>query len=306
MSGDCDIIIRHSNIVRKTHFGGLMKNKLLHKLSSTMEFMSLIEGKIARSILADPERFTKYTLGELSRELGVSQGSIINFAKKQVGGGFPELKIAVASAISEEIERPFSQVDSNDSMKTVLRKISDGICLGLNNTVVLNRSEALQNACQLILDASKIEIYGIFRSAAVATDMYYQLIQLGLHANFVSDVLTCAVSASLLGKDSVVVAVSSSGQTRDVIDAVKLAKANGVPIVAITAHADSPLGCLADVVLLACPAGNVLSEHANQVRASQLTIVDAIVSEIRSRIDADGKEKYFKVNEILGMHNVKE
>jgi hypothetical protein len=50
----------------------------------------------------------------------------------------------------------------------------------------------------------------------------------------------------------------------------------------------------------------VISEHANQVRISQLAIVDAIVSELRSRSDADGRERYFKVSEILGMHNVKD
>ena len=283
-----------------------MDNKLLHRLSSSVEFMSSVEGRIARIILSDPERFTKYTLGELARESGVSQGSIINFAKKYVKGGFPNLKLAVATAISEEKERPFSVVEINDSMRTVLRKTSDGICIALRNTATLNESAVMDRACKLILGAKKVEIYGIFRSAVVATDMYYQLSQLGLHANFVSDVLTCAVSASLLDSDSVVVAISSSGQTRDVIDAVKLAKSNGVPIVAITAHTDSPLASLADVVLTACPAGNALSEHSNQVRMSQLAIVDAIVSEIRSKIGSDGEGRYFKVSEILGMHNVKD
>ena len=283
-----------------------MESKILHKLSSMMEFMSLIEGKIARIILSDPERFTKYTLGELSRVAGVSQGSIINFSKKFSGGGFPDLKLSVATALSQEKERPFSLIESNDSMKAVLRKTADGFCQGLKNTVALNSTETLERACSLILGAKKIEIYGIFRSAVVATDMYYQLIQLGLHANFVADVLTCAVSASLLSSDSVVVAISSSGQTRDVIDAVRLAKENNVPIVAITAHSDSPLASLADVVLNACPAGNSLSEHANQVRASQLAIVDSIVSELRSRIDSDGNGRYFKVSEILGLHNVKD
>ena len=283
-----------------------METKLLHKLRSTAEFMSNAERKIAGVILADPERFTKYTLGELSRVSGASQGSIVNFAKKYSGGGFPDLKLAVATALSGESGHPFSLVESNDSMKAVLRKTADGIDRALRNTVALNGNEDLERACSLILGAKKVEIYGVFRSAVVATDMYYQLIQLGLNANFVSDVLTCAVSASLLERDSAVVAISSSGQTRDVIDAVKLAKKNGVPIVAITAHKESPLAKLSDVVLKACPAGNALSENANQVRISQLAIVDALVSELRSRTDADGSGRYFKVGEILGMHNVKD
>ena len=280
--------------------------KLLHKLRSTAEFMSSAELKIAKVILADPERFTKYSLAELARISGVSQGSIINFSKKHAGGGFPDLKLAVARALADDTERPFSTVESSDSMKTVLRKTSEGICQGLRNTVALNDAESLNLACQMIMCAKKIEIYGIFRSAVVATDMYYQLIQLGLPVNFVSDVLTCAVSASLLDEESLVVAISSSGQTRDVIDAVKLARGPGARVVAITAHKESPLATLADVTLLACPAGNALSESSNQVRISQLSIVDSLVSQIRNMTDSDGKNRYFRINAILGMHNVKD
>ena len=283
-----------------------MERKLLHELRSTVEFMSTAERKIAKVILADPERFTKYSLGDFAIACDVSQGSIINFSKKHAGGGFPELKLAVAKAITLDIERPFSTVERQDSMKVVLQKTVDGICRGLNNTVALNDAETLDTVCKLILAAKKIEIYGIFRSAVVATDMYYQLIQLGLPVNFVSDVLTCAVSASLLDHEALVVAISISGQTRDILDAVKLAKANGVPVVAITGHKDSPLAQLADWVLLACPAGNAISEHTNQIRISQLAIVDAIVSELRNMTDSDGKSRYFKISEILSMHNVKD
>ncbi|MBQ8410030.1 MAG: MurR/RpiR family transcriptional regulator [Clostridia bacterium] len=283
-----------------------MEKKLLHELRSTVEFMSSAERKIAKVLLADPERFTKYSLSELAQISGVAQGSIINFSRKYSGGGFPELKLAVAQALMQETERPFSTVESRDSMKTVLQKTADGIYQGLQNTVTLNDAAALESACRMILRARKIEIYGIFRSAVVATDMYYQLIQLGLPANFVSDVLTCAVSASLLNESSLVVAISYSGQTRDVIDAVKLAKSNGAPIIAITAHKDSPLAALADTVLLACPAGNALSETANQVRMSQLAIVDALVSELRNMNESEGKSRYFRISEILGMHNVKD
>lgn len=283
-----------------------MEKKLLHELRSTVEFMSSAERRIARVILADPERFTKYTLGELAQISGVAQGSIINFSKKYGDGGFPDLKLAVARALTEEGERPFSAVESHDSMKAVLQKTSDGICAGLKNTVALNSAESLECACRMILEAKKVEIYGIFRSAVVATDMYYQLIQLGLSANFVSDVLTCAVSASLLDSESLVVAISSSGETRDVIDAVKLAKDNGARVVAITGHKDSPLAELADVVLLACPGGNAVSETSNQIRLSQLAIVDSLVSEIRNKTDSDSGDRYFKISKILGMHSVRD
>jgi len=188
----------------------------------------------------------------------------------------------------------------------MLQKTTESIGDALKNTSVLNDEETLRTVGDLILGAKKVEIYGIFRSAVVATDFYFQLIQLGIPATFVSDVLTCAVSASMLGEGSLVIAISSSGQTQDVIDAVRLAKANGVPVITITAHKASPLAQLADRVLIAAPSGNARSANANEVRLSQLALTDALCSYLRTRLDADGNNRYFKMNEILSSHNVKD
>lgn len=283
-----------------------MKKRLLRELRSNLVYMSQVERKLAQVILKDPARFVSYTLGELAEQAEVSQGSIVNFANKYCGGGFPALKMEIAASLSHESEEPFSMVQDSDSLKEILQKTTASIGDALENTAVLNDEETLRAVGDMILGAKKVEIYGIFRSAVVATDFYFQLLQLGVPATFVSDVLTCAVSASMLGEGSLVIAISTSGQTQDVIDAVRLAKANGVPVVTITAHKASPLAQLADRVLIAAPSGNARSAVANEVRLSQLALTDALCSYLRSKIDADGNNRYFKMNEILSSHNVKD
>ena len=282
-----------------------MERNLLRELKSDLEFMSDVERRIANAILSDPKTFISHSLTNLSKDTGVSQGSVINFANKYVGGGFTSLKLEIASCLSER-EQPFSVVKASDSLKDIFRKTSHDAYDALKNTASVNTDETLHRVAERILQAKKVEIYGVFRSAAVATDFYYQLLQLGVPATFVSDVLTCAVSASMLGEGSLVVAISASGQTQDVIDAVRLAKANGVPIVSITAHKSSPLSKLSDDVLISAPSGNSLSTSATEIRLSQLVITDALCSYLQSRLDADGQKGYFKMNEILKSHNVRD
>lgn len=283
-----------------------MKQTLLRELRSNLDYMSNVERRLAEVILKDPRRFVSYSLGELAELAQVSQGSIINFANKFCGGGFPALKMEVAASLPHASDTPFSVVTDGDSLKEMLQKTTESIGDALKNTSALNDEETLRAVGDLILGAKKVEIYGIFRSAVVATDFYFQLLQLGIPATFVSDVLTCAVSASMLGEGSLVIAISSSGQTQDVIDAVRLAKANGVPVITITAHKASPLAQLADRVLIAAPSGNARSANANEVRLSQLALTDALCSYLRTRLDADGNNRYFKMNEILSSHNVKD
>ena len=301
-----DIIILLNKNMRKTQFGEVMRSNLLREIKSNLEFMSSVERKIADTILLDPKKVTSRSLSEFSKIANVSQGSIINFANKFCGGGFSALKIEIASSLAQVADKPFSPAKNSDSMEEILRKTSKDIGDALDNTCALNNSAALNDVVNMILEAKKVEIYGIFRSAVVATDFYYQIIQLGVPATFVSDVLTCALSASMLDSDSLVIAISSSGETQDIIDAVNLAKANNVPVICITSNKVSPLAKISDKVLIAAPSGNSVSANASEIRISQLALTDAICSYLRSRIEGYGRTNYFKLNGILSMHNVRD
>ncbi len=280
-----------------------MENKILPQLKSNLEFMSAVEKKIASVILENPEKFIRYSMTELSAKAGVSQGSIINFSNKFAGGGFPVLKMEIAACLTDYDAKPFNIVEKSDGLKEVLEKTNENVLCALQNTAVLNSEETLKTVAEKILKVKKVEIYGVFRSAVVATDFYYQLLQLGISVSFVADVLTCAVSASMLDSDSLFFAVSASGQTKDVIDAVKLARANGVFVVGLTAHKDSPLAKLSDEVIIASPSGNSLSNSAAEIRFSQLAVTDALCAYIRNKLDESGGH-YFKIKDILSLHNV--
>ena len=280
-----------------------MSKKLLQTLHSNMEFFSGVEKKIAAVILKDPKAFIALSLTDLSERAEVSQGSIVNFARKFSGGGFPALKLQIASELSDYEPLPFNAVTKEDRPQAVFEKVTDGIEAALKNTAALNDEETFERVVAKILRAKKVEIYGIFRSAVVATDFYYQLIQLGIPATFVSDVLTCAISASMLDQDSLVIAVSSSGRTKDIIDVVQTAKANGVPVVCLTSNPVSPLATLSDDVLIAC-GGSSVSEAQSEIRFSQMYLTDAICSCLRSKIDEDGEKRYFELRNIITSHSV--
>ena len=283
-----------------------MEGCILDELKANSAYFSAVECHIADVILRDPARFTKYSLADLAREAGVSQGSIVNFSHKYANGGFPTLKLRVAACLSDYRHSTSGVVEKDDDAFTVLQKNNQNILFALKSTEAANSEEALKWAAEMILAAKRVEIYGVFRSALVATDFCYQLLQLGIPASFVSDVLTCAVSACMLPSDSLVIAVSYTGQTKDVLDAVKLAKANGVPILALTGNRSSPLAKLSDHVLTAGCSGNSLLGLQSEMRISQLALVDAICMYLQNGMYEGGKERFFKMETILDSHSVNE
>ncbi len=281
-----------------------MSENLFSRLKSDMPYMSGVERKITETILDNPQKFITYTLPGLAHETDVSQGSIINFSKKFAGGGFPALKLRIAGAMRDFMPESYTIIEENDTITDALRKTTENSRNALKYTTEINKESSLRKITDKILSAKKIEIYGVYRSAAVATDFCYQLLQIGVPATFVSDILTCSVSASMLDSDCVVIAVSSSGETKDIIDPVKIAKEKGAYAIALTGNGYSPLAKLSDEVLIAASSGNSLSEKSSEIRLSQLALTDAICSYIGSRIDENGEKRYIEMREILNSHSI--
>lgn len=280
---------------------------LFSKLRANQEFFSNVERRIANLILSDPHEFITYSMPALASAAQVSQGSINNFARKFSDGGFAELKLRIAKDLAEyDAPAPLSLVKEDDSIKDVYRRAVDGVVNTFNNTAKMNDEQTLQNVVDLILKAKRIEIYGLYYSGVVAVNLQYQLLRLGIPASHVNDVLMYSVSAAMLDKDCLVIAISSSGQTKDVLDAVDIAKENNVPVVCMTANAYSTLAKKSDEVLVAASAGESIIGSAEEARLAQMLFIDSICAYIQFKTDETGNKHYFKTKEILNSHSIKD
>jgi RpiR family carbohydrate utilization transcriptional regulator len=110
--------------------------------------------------------------------------------------------------------------------------------------------DRIDDAIDLLLRARRIEFYGVGNSGIVAADAQHKFFRYDLATVSYSDSHVQLMAASLLSPADVLVAISHSGRSRELLDAVKLARKNGCPIVAITASS-TPLAELATILLRA-------------------------------------------------------
>lgn len=281
-----------------------MSTNILGEIRNSYNFLTKTERKIAALILSDPDSFTRLSITEVSNKTDVSQGSINNFSKKFCGGGFSDLKLKIAGSSHLHIEQPFSSIDKNAGIKGALKYRIDAVSAAFNNTYEINSEEALKAAAEKIISAKRIEIYGVYQSGIVARNLCYQLIQLGIPASYQEDTLMGAVSASLLSENSLAIALSASGETKEIIDAATLAKENGSKVICLTSNKFSPLASLSDITLLAAGSGSSISDKWNEERMSQLLLADTLCSYLQSIIDESGNLHYYKMQEILSSHSV--
>ena len=117
----------------------------------------------------------------------------------------------------------------------------------------------------------------------MAQDAQHKFFRFGISAVAYSDAHIQLMAAAVLASQDVLVAVSNSGSSIEILDAAGIAKKNGARLIAIT-HPDSPLAHIADCVL-----ATAVQEDANLYtpmvsRLLQLAVVDILAIGLALRL----------------------
>jgi arabinose-5-phosphate isomerase len=106
-------------------------------------------------------------------------------------------------------------------------------------------------AVETLFDArGRIVCTGVGKSGHVARKVASTLASTGSAAMFVHATEASHGDLGMIGSGDVVLALSKTGETRELADIIAYAKRFSIPLVAITAAADSALGRAADITLL--------------------------------------------------------
>lgn len=131
----------------------------------------------------------------------------------------------------------------------------------LMNALEIIRKEDIEDIVKILIDAyetnKKVLVMGAGRSGLVGKAFAMRLMHLGFNSFVLGDTIVPSIS-----KDDVVIAISGSGSTELIVTAASAAKKVGAKVIAVTSYPSSPLGSLADKVLLV-PGRTKVSEERN-------------------------------------------
>lgn len=110
--------------------------------------------------------------------------------------------------------------------------------------------EAFDRAVEAILACrGRVVTTGIGKSGAIAGKIASTLASTGTPALFLHSAEAHHGDLGMITASDVVLALSHSGRTREILELVPYVKSIGVPLIVITGDADSPLAQLSDIVL---------------------------------------------------------
>lgn len=255
---------------------------VLVRIRSVLPALRPSEQVVAELVLSDPSRAATMSIGDLAEECGTSTTSVVRFYKKVGYGGYSDLRLDLARETARESvahgvpAEVYEDINTADSLQDIVSKIAFNETMSIADTAQVLDVEQLARAIDVVSGSRKIDIFGVGAGGLVGQDLQQKLHRIGLVSFVWPEVHAALTSAVLLDAECVAIAVSHSGTTEDTVDYLKAGKAAGAATIAITNHADSPLGGVADIVLTTAARESPFRPGALGSRIAQMMVVDCL------------------------------
>ncbi len=232
------------------------------------------EKRIADWILNNEGKILSLSIVELAEQCQCGEATIVRFAKRLGFSGYQELKLSLAQETRGTVVN--THMSSNDDAFAIYEKVCNDIYCSLEKTKNILSKEALEQTAKAIMGAEKIVVFGLGNSAAVAMDAAHKLLRAGYNAFAYTDNHMQVIAASHLGKGDVAIAISHSGSSKDVVEALAVSRDRGATTISITNHGKSPIQKHSDWMLHTASDETEYNILAMNSRIAQLSIIDAL------------------------------
>lgn len=257
---------------------------ILESIREQLPGLNPKDREVALYILEHPEQVVQMGIKELSEASNASTASVSRFCKTFLFGGYAEFKMKLAAELAlKPSPETYQDIVAGNSLGSIVSAIEANHLLSISDTTRLLDFKQLSEAVEALRQAERIDLYGMATSGIVATDFYQKLVRVGKRAQVFTDSHMQITSASTLSPRDVVFAVSYSGETHEIVDAVRCAKEGGARIISLTRFGANSLSGISDIPLFTSSLESGMRRGDMASRIAQLHIIDilftAMVSE---------------------------
>lgn len=299
---------------------------IVYQLRALADRLSPTERRIADACLQDMAFAASATIDQLALRAGVSRSALSRFAKTVGCNDIRDLRmqLAQAGAVGARFlqdDGPLSGIsrdsresrdlrngsgirdvrdtgDGRDTLSTVAARfesIVGDIEVTLRRHLQGFDDARFQAAVVLLAEASMIYAYGMGGTSTIASsELQHRLVRLGRPIAAYHDPVLMRVAGAALGAGHVLVVLSLTGITPELLDATRLAKSYGARVIAITPET-SPLSALSDVTLPLVVAETDFIYKPTAARYGMLLAIDLLATELALFVPEDNKERLRRV-----------
>lgn len=206
---------------------------ILREVETRLDQLRKSERKVAELVLARPEDVIHMRIVDLAAAAGVSEPTVIRFCRAIGCDGFQSFKLAVARSGAQNPVAESFELSELDTARDYAFKVFDATMDTLKRVRNTLDPEAIETAVDVLCSAKRVEFYGFGASSPVAIDAQHKFFRLQIASAAHSDPQIQAMSAMSLAPGDVVVAISQSGRTTSLLEAMDHVRESGAILIGL-------------------------------------------------------------------------
>lgn len=244
-------------------------------------------------------------ISQISKESGIGEATITRFSKKMGYSGLHDFKVTLSREISGLKNRNIinKSIENNEGVMESAKKLFDSNIRILENTFNIIDGNDIEKATDMIINAKKVFFIGIGYSGMTAEDSNYKFSRIGFNCMAIGSSHDMIMMAALMDEDDVVVAISHSGETDEIVKAVSIAKENGARVISVTEDKSSRLRDVSDVSLRYFSGESILETGSISSKLAQFFVIDLVYTQVVKERYAEVVERKIKTTDAIKLYN---
>jgi DNA-binding MurR/RpiR family transcriptional regulator len=276
-----------------------MENCLI-KMKESLDSLPKKENVLAKFILDNVQEVASMTITELAKASKSSAATIVRYTKFLGFSGYRDFTKSLFSEAQNkqrypENVRDLENISEDDSsIEATIQRVSRGNIAAIENSLKVVNPKDIETAVNKLDNAGKIYFYAIGGSVIAAKDAVFKFQRIGIECQAFDSVHDQILSASILTKSDVAFYISYSGESKDLIKSLKIAKENKAFTIGMTKYSDNTLSKLVDLTIRHAAVSEGIRTNSTKSRIAQLNIIDILFTRLAER-RVDKLERFYKL-----------
>ena len=251
-----------------------MDKEVLEVIRETHEKFFSAEKKVADFVLQNPQKAVDSNVSQLAKHSGVSDATVVRMCHHIGYKGYYQFRITLARDLGKIQYGSVSAVKSKDSVEKVFQEYAEAM-LDIGRTI---DSEVMWNCVNLLKTCKQAHIMAVGNTSPLAQYMGFRLGRLGVRCTYNIAPEYFLNHVNLAEEGDILIAISQSGNSKQVVQGLELGKEKGLKSIAITAFAQSPVSDLADHVLLSSGKEETFGYYKGYAHLNETAVIDALLN----------------------------
>lgn len=255
------------------------------------------ERRVADAVVADVAFAVHASNAAIAERARVSEPTVTRFSRAVGCRGIRDLKIKLAQSmvVGRIYIEPPPHVGTDLAQPALWRSVFQEIRRAIASVEDQLGKDEVERAAEAIAACSRLAAFGVGGGSTIAAaEVEHRFFRLGIAVSHSSDPRLMQMMAATLGRNDVVIAISTSGKAAEVVEAATVAKRYGAVVIALT-KPRSRLASVADITLgVHVPeAPDALKPTAS--RYALLAVIDLLAASTAYRNPSESQERMRRI-----------